>query len=65
MSDTTNPATPAPESAPKQGGEKSASDIRAKLDLSRSRVRIMVTHTASFFVFGGGAILILAFFIVK
>ena len=40
-------------------------DIQAKLDLSRSRVRIWVTHTASLFVFGGGALMILALFIVN
>ena len=65
MSDTTNPETPAPQSAPQQGGEKSASDIQAKLDLNRSHVRIMITHTASLFVFGGGALMILALFILK
>ena len=65
MSDTTNPATPDPQSAPQESGEKSASDTQAKLDLSRSRVRILVTHTASLFVFGGGALMILALFIVQ
>ena len=37
VSDTTNPATPAPQSAPQQSGEKSASDLQAKLDQSRTR----------------------------